>query len=138
MQLYRWPTSPYVRKVTVLLLKAGIHDQIDKIFISPFENVNTPHDRNLFSKTRSLVVDAGAVLFVFSMICEYAERTHDELHLSKTWVAHQMFAVHRALASFEARDKITIGHISIAETLSNMDRPFSAKDRRHLTPVLPT
>ena len=50
MQLYRWPISPYVRKVEVLLLKAGIHDRIDKIFISPFESENTPHDQNLFSK----------------------------------------------------------------------------------------
>ena len=177
MQLYRWPTSPYVRKVKVLLLKAGIHDRIDKIFISPFESENTPYDRNLLSETPALVLDAGAVLFDFSMICEYADRTHDGLHLfpkgnavqwqalcpqadadgvldalllrrceghlSKTWVVHQMSAVHPALASFEARvdelrDRITIGHINIAVALSYMDFPFSAKDWRHLTPVLPT
>ena len=81
MQLYLWPTSPYVRKVEVLLLKAGLHDRIDKIFISPFESKNTPHDQNLLSKTPALVLDAGAVLLDFSIICEYADRTHDGLHL---------------------------------------------------------
>ena len=177
MQLYRWPMSPYVRKVEVLLLKAGIHDRIDKIFISPFESENTPHDQNLPSKTPAPVLGAGAVLFDFSMICEYADRMHDGLHLfpkgnaaqsqalcsladadgildalllrrheghlSKIWIIYQMSAVHQALAIFEARvdelrDRITIGHIIIAVALSYMDFPFSAKDWRHLTPVLPT
>jgi len=65
MQLYRWPTSPYVRKVKVLLLKAGILGRINKILISPSESENTPHDRNLPSKTRVLALDARAVLFAF-------------------------------------------------------------------------
>ena len=80
MLLYRWPTSPYVRKVKVLLLKAGIHGRINKILISPSESENTPHDRNLLTKTPALLLDAGAVLLGLSMICEYADRTHDGLH----------------------------------------------------------
>ena len=73
------------------------------------------------------------------MICEYADRSHDGPHLFP-----KGNAVHwQALAGFEARvnglrDSITIGQINISAALSYMGFPFSAKDWRHLTPVLPT
>ena len=64
-------------------------------------------------------------------------------HPSKTWIELQMPAVHQELASFEARadalwDRITIGQTNISAALSYMGFLFSAKDWRHLTPVLPT
>ena len=180
MQLYYWPTSPYVRKVMVLALEAGVDSRFEVLHTSPRKSGHDLQDRNPLGKIPALRLDDGTVLFDSPVICEYLDSLHDghklfpdvgparwlalrqqaqadgildavvarrveesrtEDRRSKSWISHQVAAIHRALSDLETRidelsGDITIGHITVGCALGYMDLRLSDDDWRHLAPDL--
>ncbi len=71
------PTSPYVRKVMVTALEAGLGERLDKVPTSPQADEDSLIEHNPLSKVPTLVLDDGAVLYDSPVICEYLDSLHD-------------------------------------------------------------
>lgn len=70
-------TSPYVRKVTVLLHETGL---IELVHIEPVDGWAEPNaltTDNPLSMVPTLVLDDGSTLFDSPVICEYLDSLHD-------------------------------------------------------------
>jgi glutathione S-transferase len=80
MKLYYSPTSPYVRKVTVLALETGLDAKIERIAASttPVEQNPDVARANPVAKVPTLVTDDGLHLFDSRVICEYLDSLHDK------------------------------------------------------------
>jgi glutathione S-transferase len=75
MTLRYSPTSPYVRKVTVLAHEAGLHDRIDRVATFPWDaKTDLPKD-NPIGKVPALVTGDGA-FYDSPVICEYLDAQH--------------------------------------------------------------
>lgn len=69
-------TSPYVRKVTVLLHETGLQDSVK---IEPIDGWSEPDlltCENPLSMVPTLVLDDGQTMFDSPLICEYLDRCH--------------------------------------------------------------
>ena len=76
MKLRYTPTSPYVRKVTVIAHETGLHDKIERVPSNPWApDTDLPKD-NPIGKVPALVTDGGEVLFDSPVICEYLDSLH--------------------------------------------------------------
>ncbi|AFL73913.1 glutathione S-transferase N-terminal domain-containing protein [Thiocystis violascens] len=69
-------TSPYVRKVTVLLHETGLFDQIDIETVDGWSEPESLIADNPLSMVPTLVLDDGQSLFDSPVICEYLDRCH--------------------------------------------------------------
>lgn len=78
MKLYFSPTSPYVRKVTVLALETGLDAKIERIPAptTPIEQNPDVAKANPLAKVPTLVTDDGVHLFDSRVICEYLDTLH--------------------------------------------------------------
>lgn len=78
MKLRYSPTSPYVRKVMVLAIEAGIDGRIEKekTAASPVERNESLYADNPIGKVPSLTTDDGMTLFDSPVICEYLDTEH--------------------------------------------------------------
>ncbi|HEX6959899.1 MAG TPA: glutathione S-transferase [Ferrovibrio sp.] len=78
MKLYFSPTSPYVRKVTVLALETGLDGKIERLpaTTSPVEPNATIQRANPLIKVPTLETDSGETLFDSRVICEYLDSLH--------------------------------------------------------------
>jgi glutathione S-transferase len=74
MQLYYSPTSPYVRKVTVLIAEAGLDDRVERVSASgtPLDAGSVPLAENPLGKLPVLVTPDGA-LYDSRVICRYLD-----------------------------------------------------------------
>ena len=73
MKLYYSPTSPYVRKVNVFAIEAGLDEEIKRINTNPWvEDVNLL-SVNPLSKVPTLIMDDGSELYDSPVICEYLD-----------------------------------------------------------------
>lgn len=77
MQLYYSPTSPFARKVRVLIYELKIQDQFDFLVVDPWTD---PQLRkiNPLSKVPTLVLNHKEVLFDSALICEYLSTLKDK------------------------------------------------------------
>jgi len=78
LQLLNSPTSPYVRKVRVLLLEIGLENEVELIDtqvtpIKPNEDLNAT---NPIGKVPALLTKNGLALFDSPVICEYLDGLH--------------------------------------------------------------
>lgn len=73
MKLYYSPTSPFVRKVVVTAIEAGLDAQITRIPTNPWQNPHELVHDNPLSKVPCLVTVDGLALFDSSVICEYLD-----------------------------------------------------------------
>lgn len=75
MKLYSSPTSPFVRKVLVLIAEAGI-DGVETVAVSgtPIDAGTMPVAQNPLGKIPALVLDDGRVLFDSRVICRYLDQ----------------------------------------------------------------
>ncbi|MCF6233256.1 MAG: glutathione S-transferase [Rhodobacteraceae bacterium] len=73
MKLYHSPTSPYVRKVRVLLLETGQSDDVELVNAggTPFAPSDALMARNPLTKVPALELADGSVLFDSRVICAY-------------------------------------------------------------------
>ena len=79
MKLHSSATSPYVRKVRVVLLEAGLNDKVEQVAqavtpISPNAVVNAD---NPLGKVPAFQTDDGLSLYDSPVICEYLDSLHD-------------------------------------------------------------
>lgn len=75
MRLYHSPTTPFGRKVMVLILESGLIDKIEVVSVSgtPLQPGSLPVDRNPLGKIPALETDAG-VIFDSRVICRYLDQ----------------------------------------------------------------
>ncbi len=98
MKLYYSPTSPYVRKVNVFAIEAGLDDKLARIPTNTWvEDVNLWED-NPLSKVPTLIMDDGSVLYDSPVICEYLDTLNQGERLipaagEEHWVALRLQAL---------------------------------------------
>jgi len=75
MQLYYSPTSPFVRKVSVLIAESGLTDRVTvkKVGGHPIDPGTLPVDLNPLGKIPALALDDGRVLYDSRVICRYLD-----------------------------------------------------------------
>jgi glutathione S-transferase len=75
MRLFYSPTSPYVRKVMVLLHETGLLDQVERVTGSgtPLDPGQAPLDANPLGKVPALERDDGPALYDSRVICRYLD-----------------------------------------------------------------
>ncbi|MCG8510969.1 MAG: glutathione S-transferase N-terminal domain-containing protein [Rhodospirillales bacterium] len=70
-------TSPYVRKVMVCAMEAGLESRIEKVPTSPQSDEQSLAEQNPLSKVPTLMLDDGTALYDSTLICEYLDSLHD-------------------------------------------------------------
>lgn len=77
MKLYHSPTSPFVRKVMILLHEAGATDRVSLIPVSghPLDPGTMPVDRNPLGKIPALEREGGPALYDSRVITRYFDET---------------------------------------------------------------
>jgi glutathione S-transferase len=77
MKLRYTPPSPFVRKVLVLAIEAGLRERIELVPTKPWDpGTDLPLD-NPLGKVPALVTDEAGVLYDSRVICEYLDLLHD-------------------------------------------------------------
>ncbi len=77
MQLRFSPTSPYVRKVSVIAIERGLTDRIERIPTDTMDPASGLSDHNPLGKVPALILESGEVLYDSPVICEYLDSLHD-------------------------------------------------------------
>lgn len=77
MQLRYSPTSPYVRKVSVLALETGQADALERIATNPWDPESDLVGDNPLGKVPALLRDGRQTLFDSRVVCEYLDAQHD-------------------------------------------------------------
>jgi len=73
MKLYYSATSPYVRKVYVFAIEAGLDEKIENITTNPWAPDASLLADNPLSKVPTLILEDGTVLYDSPVICEYLD-----------------------------------------------------------------
>jgi glutathione S-transferase len=73
MQLRFSPTSPFVRKVRITAIEAGLQDQIEHITTDPWSAETDLRQSNPLSKVPCLITDEGDAIYDSPVICEYLD-----------------------------------------------------------------
>lgn len=73
MQLRFSPTSPFVRKVRITAIEAGLDDQIEHITTDPWSAETDLRQTNPLSKVPCLITDDGDPIYDSPVICEYLD-----------------------------------------------------------------
>ncbi len=73
MQLYYAPTSPFSRKVRVILRELGLEKQISEILIDPWTD-EALRAHNPLSKVPTLILEDGMAIFESAVICDYLDQ----------------------------------------------------------------
>lgn len=95
MKLRFSPTSPYVRKVTVLALETGLHDRIERVPTSPHDpKTDLPRD-NPLGKVPALALEDGTSLYDSPVICEYLDSLHGGMKMIPAGGAARWTALRR-------------------------------------------
>lgn len=78
MKLFYHPSSPYVRKVLVTAIEAGLDARIERVALtlSPVQPHRQLARYNPLMKVPTLLTEAGVPLFDSRVICEYLDSLH--------------------------------------------------------------
>ena len=78
LQLLNSPTSPYVRKVRVLLLETGLENRVELVDtqVTPIKPNDDLNATNPIGKVPAMLTDDGLSLFGSPVICEYLDSLH--------------------------------------------------------------
>ncbi len=77
MRLRYARNSPFVRKVMVTAIEAGIEDRIEKVATDIADPGSDLSSHNPLGKVPALVLDDGRVLVESSLICAYLDELHE-------------------------------------------------------------
>ncbi len=77
MILRHSPTSPFVRKVTVLAAEAGLADRLTWKATNPWDPADDLPGDNPLGKVPALILDDGETLYDSFVICAYLDSLHD-------------------------------------------------------------
>ena len=78
MKLYYSPTSPFVRKVNVFAIEAGLDNRLEWMTTNPWQAEDVLTTENPLSKIPTLVTDDEQVIYDSRVICEYLDSLHDK------------------------------------------------------------
>lgn len=81
MQLYYSPTSPFSRKVRVVLRELQLEKQISEILIDPWTD-EALRAHNPLAKVPTLILDDGMAVFESAVICDYLDQVAKSAGLS--------------------------------------------------------
>ena len=70
------PTSPYVRKVSVVARELGLLGQVECVPTDPWAPDSNLSEQNPLGKVPTLITEAGEALFDSHVICEYLDGIH--------------------------------------------------------------
>jgi len=74
----RWaPGSPFVRKVTVTAIEAGLDDRIERLMTDYHKPDSDIIDHNPLGKVPAMILDDGDILVESKVICAYLDSLHD-------------------------------------------------------------
>jgi glutathione S-transferase len=76
MKLYYSPTSPYVRKVSMMAIETGLGDQVEQIVMAGVGPDTEVAKANPLGKVPAVVRDDGSTLYDSPVICEYLDSLH--------------------------------------------------------------
>lgn len=82
LRFYWNPTSPFVRKVTVVLMELGLDDKVERVETNPRDQASGFWDANPLAKIPAFERDDGLVLFDSPVICAWLDETHGGGRLS--------------------------------------------------------
>jgi glutathione S-transferase len=90
MKLFYSPTSPYVRKVRVIVREKGMQAALEEVACNPYQDPPELQQSNPLGKVPALVLADGSVLFDSPVICEFLDTLGDPprlipLHGSERW-----------------------------------------------------
>jgi glutathione S-transferase len=77
MKLRYTPPSPFVRKVLVLAIEAGLRERIELVPTKPWDPETDLTLDNPLGKVPALVTDDAGVLYDSRVICEYLDSLHN-------------------------------------------------------------
>ncbi|MCH8237062.1 MAG: glutathione S-transferase N-terminal domain-containing protein [Proteobacteria bacterium] len=77
MKLRYSPLSPFVRKVTVMLIETGLEDKVERIPTDVWDPETDIAKDNPLGKIPTLITDDGKALYDSPVICEYLDGLHD-------------------------------------------------------------
>lgn len=77
MKLRYAPTSPYVRKVLVTAIEAGLDERIERVATNVWDAATDIQDDNPLGKVPALTTDDGTVLCDSPLICEHLDSLHE-------------------------------------------------------------
>ncbi len=81
MKLRYSPTSPYVRKVSVVALETGLNDRIERVPTNVWASDTYIGRDNPLGKVPALTTEGGEVLYDSPVVCEYLDSLHDGIKL---------------------------------------------------------
>jgi len=73
MKLFSSPTSPFVRKVRILLIEKGATSLVTEVTVSAMTDPAELHAANPLGKVPALETDDGTTLFNSPLICQYLD-----------------------------------------------------------------
>jgi len=76
MKLYYSSTSPFVRKVNVFAIEAGLDKKIEWVKTNPWLAEDILTAENPLSKIPTLITDDGKIIYDSRVICEYLDTLH--------------------------------------------------------------
>ena len=77
MKLYYTKTSPYSRKVRLVISEKGLGDLVEEIQVDPFQEDPVLRSVNPLGKVPALRLDDGEALFDSPVICHYLDALSD-------------------------------------------------------------
>ena len=76
MKLRYSPSSPFVRKVTVFAIEAGLDPKIERVLTNPMKRGSALASPNPLGKVPCLELDDGSALYDSPVILEYLDTVH--------------------------------------------------------------
>jgi len=73
MKLRYSPTSPYVRKVSITAIEAGLDGKIERVTTDPWAAETDLGQNNPIGKVPCLITDDGEAIYDSPVICEYLD-----------------------------------------------------------------
>ncbi|WP_199902318.1 glutathione S-transferase N-terminal domain-containing protein [Azospirillum sp. B506] len=95
----RWsPSSPYVRKVMMVLIERGLEDRVERVTTDPWSADTDLPKENPLGKVPALTLEDGTTLFDSPVIAEYLDSLGDRSPLfppagPRRWAALRLQAV---------------------------------------------
>jgi glutathione S-transferase len=103
MKLYSSPTSPFVRKVRIVIREKGAAHLVTEEVVSALADPASLHTANPLGKVPALALDDGRTLFDSPLICEYLDATLEGPSLLPTsgdarWRVQRLHAIGDGIA----------------------------------------
>ena len=76
MKLYYSPTSPFTRKVHIVLIEAGLMDRVELVHADGWDPNAPLNQINPLSQVPTLVLADGEVIYDSDVICDYLDGLH--------------------------------------------------------------